>query len=153
VSKRKRELLVDWLVLGGGALLFISLFLPWSDQFSAPFLAQFGRSALLSGVPHDPTAWQVYSIVDVLLALLAGALVAAALWGGRVARWCTLAGAAVALAFTLQAVATPPTDGAIVFNGGAHYVSTGATAGAGETVAIIALVAAMLGLLVSVTLD
>jgi hypothetical protein len=139
-------------MVGGAIALFGSLFLTWSHQFSPGFLAAFGQSVLLNGAPPDPTAWQVYSAVDVLLALLAAALVAVALFGNRAARWCALVAAAVALAFTLHALAAPPTDGANIFNrslGAPQYASTGATAGVGETVAIVGLVAAIGGLVVA----
>ena len=72
-------------MIGAGAL-FVSLFLTWSHQFSPGFLAQYGSSDQLIGVPHDPTAWQVYSAADVVLTLLAAALVAVALAGSRAAR-------------------------------------------------------------------
>ncbi len=49
--------------------LFGSLFLTWSHQFSAGVPgANGGHRPQLNGVPHDPTAWQVYSVADVLLA-------------------------------------------------------------------------------------
>jgi hypothetical protein len=151
VSKPSRQLLADWLIVGGAVVLFISLFLTWSHQFSSRFLAEFGQSVLLNGVPHDPTAWQVYSVVDVLLSLLAAALVAVVLLGGRSrpARVSALVASAIALAFTLHALAVPPTDGANIFNPSLSvpgYVSPGATAGIGITVAIIGLLAAMVGL-------
>jgi carbon starvation protein CstA len=157
VSKPDRKRLAGWLIVGGAVVLFCSLFLTWSHQFSSGFLAQFGQSVLLAGVPHDPTAWQVYSVVDVLLAALAVALVAVALFGhGRTVRWSALVAAAVALAFTLHALAVPPTNGADIFDrslSAPNYASPGATAGLGETVAIIGLVAAIIGLAVALTAD
>ncbi len=143
------------MIIGAG-LLLVSLFLTWSHQFSAPFLAEFGQSSLLSSVPRDPNAWQVYSAADVLLALLAAAVILVALIGGRGVRLLVLAGAGVALVFTLHALSHAPTSGANIFNPSASvpsYVSTGATAGAGETVALIALALAIFGLLVSFTAD
>ncbi len=83
MNNDRRELIADWLIILGAVGLFGSLFLTWSHQFSATFLAQWGSSDQLRGVPHDPTAWQVYSSADVLLALLSVALVGAALKGGR----------------------------------------------------------------------
>ena len=38
-------------VLIGAGLLAVSLFLPWSHQFSAGFLARFGASPALRAVP------------------------------------------------------------------------------------------------------
>ena len=69
------------MVIVGSVGLAASLFLAWSHQFSRAFLAEWGSSAQLQGIPHDPTAWQVYSTADVVLAVLAAALVA-----GRAAR-------------------------------------------------------------------
>ena len=54
-------------------------------------------------MPHDPDAWQVYSVADVLLALLAAGLLAVALWGGRARRRALAIALAVALAFTVRA--------------------------------------------------
>jgi hypothetical protein len=156
VSKENREVLADWLIVVGAVALFGSLFLTWSHQLSGQFLNTFGSSELLDGVPHDPTAWQVYSTVDVLLALLTAALIAAALFGSRAVRLAVLIGAAIALAFTLHALGTPPTEGTNIFNPSLsvpNYVSPGATAGAGETIAIIGLVLAIAGLAVSFTAD
>lgn len=155
-SNEHREVVADWLMVVGAAGLFGSLFLAWSHQFSAPFLAQFGTSVLLDGVPHNPTAWQVYSAVDVVLALLALVLVGIALRGSRATRLCALVGVAVAAAFVLHAVAVPPTNGADIFNPALsvpQYVSPGATAAAGETVALAGLGVALVGLLLSFTAD
>jgi hypothetical protein len=156
VSKENRERLSGWLVVVGAVVLFGSLFLTWSHQFSPGFLSTFGSSELLDGVPHDPTAWQVYATADIVLALLAVALVATALFGPR--SWCFVAAAAalIALAFTLHALAVPPTNGANIFNPSLSvpdYISPGATAGAGETVAIAGLALALAGLSLSFTTD
>ena len=155
-SRENRESISDWLIVLGALGLFGSLFMTWSHQFSAPFLAEFGSSALLSGVPRDPTAWQVYSIADVLLALLSLGLFLAALAGSRAARMLALAAAGLALAFTVHAAAAAPTNGANIFREALsppRYASPGATAGPGETVATVALVLAIAGLLVSFTAD
>jgi hypothetical protein len=156
LSSKNREVLSDWMIVLGAVALFGSLFLTWSHQFSGAFLAEFGTSVLLNGVPHDPTAWQVYSAADVLLALLAGGMVAVALAGFRTARIVALVAAAIALAFTLHALAAPPTNGANIFNPALsvpQYASPGSTAGVGETVAIIGLLLAIAGLGVSFTAD
>ena len=95
MRRGQREVVADWLVIVGAIVVLASLFLTWSHQFSRAFLAELGSSAQLQGVPHDPTAWQVYSTADVLLALLAVALVLVALRGGpRVRFVALLAGAA-----------------------------------------------------------
>lgn len=156
MTKEVREALSDWLMVIGAVVLFGSLFLTWSHQFSAAFLAQFGTSDLLRGVPHDPTAWQVYSIADVLLAVLAGGLLLAAMFGTRPARLAVLAAAGIGFGFTLHALSNPPTNGASIFNPSLsvpNYMAPGTTAGAGETVAIVALVVAIAGLLLSFTAD
>ncbi len=156
LTLENREVIADWLVVIGGVGLFISLFLTWSHQFSPRFLLEFGTSDLLRGVAHDPTAWQVYSVADVVLALLAAGLVAAAMIGTRPIRMTATLAAAVALGFTLHAVSAPPTNGANIFNPAfsvPHYASPGATAGVGDTVAIIALVVALCGLALSFTAD
>ncbi len=156
MSKQNREVLADWLTVIGGVLLLGSLFLVWSHQFSAPFLAQFGSSDLLRGVPRDPTAWQVYSSMDVVLAIVAVGLVATAMFGSRRERFVAAAAALVALIFTFNALSNPPTTGANIFNpafGVPDYASPGASAGVGETVAILALLMALAGLALSFTAD
>jgi hypothetical protein len=152
VRKENRELVGDWLIVLGAVGLLASLFLTWSHQFSRPFLAEFGTSELLQGVPHDPTGWQVFSAADVMLALLAGGLVLVALVGDRLWRLVALVAAGVGLAFTLHALSEPPTNGANIFNPALSvptYFPNSATAGVGETVALAALGVAIVGLLVS----
>ena len=68
MSRDHRESLSDWLMLIGGPLLAVSEFMVWSHQFSAGFLVRYGTGPGLAGIPRDPNAWQVYSVVDVLLA-------------------------------------------------------------------------------------
>lgn len=135
-------------MLVGGVLLFISLFLTWSHQLTPEIRRAAAGSAILSGVPADPTAWQVYSIVDVLLALLAVAVVVLALAGPARARPIVLGLVLVALAFTAHALSAPPTNGVLLVNPAApgRYVPRDATAGAGEAVAIVALALASAGL-------
>lgn len=154
MSKVRREAIADWLMMLGGPLLFLSLFLSWSHQFSPAFLAQYGNSPGLSGVPHDPTAWQVYSIVDVLIALLAAGLVAVALRGSRPARVAVLLGLLVAFAFTLHALGTPPTNGANLYDPAIHaYTPDHPTSGAGEVVALIGAGLGLAGVAFSFTAD
>jgi hypothetical protein len=147
--------IADWMIVGGALLLVISLFLHWSHQFSRAFEIRVG-AAQLAGIPRDPTAWQVYSIADVLLAVLAAALVIAALIAGRRARLAALAAAGLGLAFTLHALNVAPTNGANVSDpaaGAGRYFASTATAGAGEVVAIVALGIAIAGLALSFTAD
>lgn len=156
VSKETREAVADWLIVVGAVVLFGSLFLTWSHQFSRPFLLTFGSSDLLRGVPHDPSAWQVYSAADVVLALLAIALVVVAMLGTRSIRMAATAAGAAALGFVLHALSSPPTNGANIFHAAysvPQYASPGATAGTGETVAILGLVLALAGLALSFTAD
>jgi hypothetical protein len=156
VSKGKRETVADWLMVLGAAALFVSLFLPWSHQFSKAFLARWGTSAALQGVPHDPTAWQVYSAADVLLALLAAGLGAVALRGGRSARVVMVLAVAVAAAFTLHAMSVAPTKGADIFDPSAAVPSpfpNSPTSGIGERIAIAGLGLGVVGLLLSFTAD
>jgi hypothetical protein len=154
VSKRLRETVADWLMTAAGLLLLISLFLTWSHQFSATFLARYGPA--LQGVPRNPDAWQVYSTVDVLLAVLAAGLLAVAFWGGRAARLALALALVVAIVFTIHALSVPPTNGAVVFNPFAHpprFVANGATSGAGEVVALIALLLGGAGVGLSYSVD
>jgi hypothetical protein len=156
MSNDRRELIADWLIILGAVGLFGSLFLTWSHQFSAAFLAQWGSSDQLRGAPHDPTAWQVYSSADVLLALLSAALVGVALKGGRRVRAAAGAAVAIALAFSVHALATPPTNGANIFDPSLstpNYVPNAPMAGGGVTVAIAAIGVSLLGLLLSFTAD
>lgn len=156
MSKALRETVADWLMTLAAPLLFLSLFLAWSHQFSRSFLSRYAGSAVLAGVPRDPDAWQVYSIVDVLLALLAAWLLVVALWGGRARRLALALGLAVALAFTIHALAVPPTNGAVVFDAAAHppgYVATGASSGIGEILALLALVLGAAGVGLSYSVD
>ena len=156
MSKQNREVLADWMIVVGGLMLFASLFLTWSHQFSRPFLTEFGTTDLLHGVPHDPTAWQVYSSMDVVLALVAVGLVSISMLGARRDRIVAAGASAVALIFTFNALSNPPTSGANIFNPAysvPHYASPGATAGAGETLAILALLIALGGLALSFSAD
>jgi hypothetical protein len=133
VRRDLREVIADWLILLGAVALAVSLFLPWSHQHVA------------GGTASDPTAWQVYSIVDGCLAVLAAGLALVAMIGGRVRRLVLVIASGVALAFTIHAHTRPPTNGAVLE---AH-----ASPGAGETVAIVGLGAAVAGLALSFTTD
>jgi hypothetical protein len=156
VSKSTRESVADWLMVLGAAALFGSLFLAWSHQFSAAFLTQFAASDALRGVPRNPTAWQLYSVADGLLALLAAGVLAVALRGRRSGRLVVLLGLAIALAFTVDALSDPPTHGANLFDpsvSAPNYAPNAPTAGFGETVAIAGLGLAIAGLGLSFTVE
>jgi hypothetical protein len=154
VNREQREVLADWLIVFGAVGLFVSLFLTWSHQFSRAFLAEWGSSAQLQGVPHNPTAWQVFSAADVVLALLALLLIVVALIGTRPARLVALVAAAIGLVFTIHALSVPPTNGANIFNPATNsYVPNSPAAGVGEVVALAALGVAIVGLVASFTAD
>lgn len=151
------QILAGWLTLLGAVGLFLSLFLTWSHQLPRSVLAVAGSSPALRGVPRDPTAWQVYSIADVLLALLALALLVVALAGrSRGARLGVLLAGAVGIAFVVHALSVPPTNGVLVLDPVAsspRYVSSAATSGAGEVVALLSLALAGAGLVLSLATD
>lgn len=151
-----RETVADWLMTVAALLLLGSLFLTWSHQFSHAFLARYGGSSILQGVPHDPNAWQVYSAADVLLALVAAGLMGLALWGGRARRLTMAIALTVAVLFTIHALSVPPTNGAVVFDPTAHppaYVASAPASGAGETVALLALALGAAGVGLSYSVD
>jgi hypothetical protein len=150
VRSELREVIADWLLLLGAFAVLVSLFLPWSHQFSRAFLSQWGPSGELRGIPRDPTAWQVYSLVDVGFAALVAVLLWVALLGGRLRRVAALVAAGVALAFAVHALAFPPTTGAFL---PASPVANAPQAGSGETLAIVGLSVAIAALMISFTAD
>ena len=156
MSKGKRETVSDWLMTLSAPLLLGSLFLTWSHQFSPAFLARWGTTSVLQGIPHDPNAWQVYSAADVLLVLVAGGLLAVALWGGRIRRLILVLALMIALAFTVHALGTPPTDGAVVFEPSLNppaYAPNAPRSGVGEDMALLALLLGIGGVALSFTVD
>jgi hypothetical protein len=155
MSREVREVVADWMIVVSSIALFVSLFLVWSHQFSHAFVLRVGAEQL-QGIPRNPSAWQVYSIADVLLALVAAALFVAALVGGHKARTAVLVVAVVALVFVIHALAAAPTSGANVADpsaGPGHYFPSSATSGAGELVAVFALGVSIAGLALSFTAD
>ena len=141
-----------WLQRAGALGLFVSLFLTWSHQYSSSLATSPGLAGAFTGVPRDATAWQVYSVADVLYVLLALGLLATVAVGFGRARWPAAVACLAALAFTLHAVSVPPTKGADVLlptTSPPQYASALAGAGVGETVAIAALGVALGGLLLS----
>jgi hypothetical protein len=157
VSKGVRETISDWLMAIAGPLLLGSLFLTWSHQLSAGLRTQYGATAALQGLPADPNAWQVYSGADVLLALVAGGLIAVALWGGRGRRRVALTPAlVVALVFVIHALSVPPTNGALLFDPTLTppaYSANPVSSGVGEVLALIALALGTAGAGLAFTVD
>jgi hypothetical protein len=140
------------MMVGGAIMLFASLFMTWSHQFSASLLARYGSSPVLRGVLHDPNAWQVYSIIDALLAILAAAIALVARFGSRSARLALAGFVLVALAFVVHALKVPPTDGANIFDPFARppgYVPNSAQSGSGEVLAALGLGLALCGISLS----
>jgi hypothetical protein len=156
VPQDVRSLFADWLVLLSGLVLFVSLFLTWS-HLSPAYVALANRLQTLEGVPRDPTAWQVYSAADVLLAALAAALVGVALTGARKARIATLVACVLALGFTIHAAGVAPTNGAAnAFRPSADvpsFVAPSPASGVGEVMAIVAVIGAIGGLSVSLATE
>jgi hypothetical protein len=152
VSNVQRELLSDWLMMAAAPLLFIALFLPWSHQISPGLAAGYAHSSALAGIPRDPTAWQVYSIVDLLLALLVPGLVLIALFGLGHGRIALLLALVVALVFTIHAMSVPPTNG-VYLPGLPGIASNRPRSGAGEVLALVALLLGMAGTILSFTVD
>jgi hypothetical protein len=170
MSREAREVVADWLMVIGAVLLAVSLFLPWSHQFSPGYATAFAASGALVGIPASPTAWQVYSAADVLLALLALSIFLLALLGPRRPRIIAAGLIVLALAFVIHALSAPPTNGAGL---AAPPASAGAgpgtaapapvaapagvldhpSSGAGEVLALIALVVCGGGLALSLTAD
>jgi hypothetical protein len=151
-----RETISDWLMAIAGPLLLGSLFLTWSHQLSAALRAQYGASAALHGVPVDPNAWQVYSAADVLLALVAAGLIVVALLGGRRRRLVLALGLAVALVFVIHALSVPPTNGTTLFDPTLTppgYTGNPVSSGAGEVVALVALVLGAVGVALGFTAE
>jgi hypothetical protein len=151
-----RETISDWLMAIAGPLLLGSLFLTWSHQLSAPLRARYGATAALAGVPADPTAWQVYSAADVLLALVAVGLFLVALLGGRGRRIVLALALAVALAFVIHALSVPPTNGTLLFDptiSPPGYSPNAVSSGVGEVLALVALVLGAVGVALGFTAD
>ncbi len=156
MSKGLRETISDWLMAISGPLLLGSLFLTWSHQLSPGLRTQYGATAALAGVPAHPTAWQVYSGADVLLALVAGGLMAVALWGGRARRIALALALVVAVAFVVHALSVPPTNGALVFDPTLTppgYSANPVSSGGGEVLALVALGLGSLGVALAFTVD
>jgi hypothetical protein len=147
-----RRLRVSGLVTAlGAAILLGSLFLTWSHQIT-PAEHDIFHGAVMFGVPANPTAWQVYAIAGDVLAVAAIGIGAAGLWGQRRTRVLALGVVALGLAFVVHAAGTAPTNGLLLASGAggsARYVTDPATAGPGETVALVGLLLSGAGLLLA----
>jgi hypothetical protein len=154
VSRELRETIADWLMLIGAVVLLVSLFLTWSHQLPPAFRRAWPAPAL-AGVAPNPTAWQVYSIADVCLALTSAGLVLVAFVGTRRARVIALAPVVLALVFVLHAAAHPPTNGLDLHTPppGGVAVADRPASGFGETLATAGLAVALAGLALSFTAD
>jgi hypothetical protein len=98
----------------------------------------------------------VYSGADVLLALVAGGLMAVALWGGRARRIALALALIVALVFVIHAMGVPPTNGALLFDPtlpGPGYSANPVSSGTGEVLALIALGLGSAGVALTFTVD
>jgi hypothetical protein len=149
VRARSASAWVARLTLLGAGLLLLSLFLTWSHQLTRTELARFSGAALY-GVASHPDAFQVYASADIVLVCLALGIAAAGLWGQRPVRAVGAAAAGLGLAFVIRAAVSAPTNGLLLAQGGgahARYVADPATAGIGETVAIVGLACGAAGLL------
>lgn len=136
------------LALTGAAGLLASLFLTWSHPLG-PVARAVVPAAVRAGISASPDAFAVYATAGVLLAVLAVVIAAAGLWGQRPLRAGLLLADLAALAFVVHAAATPPTNGLVLAtpgSGGRRYFADPATAGAGETLALVALALAAIGL-------
>ncbi|MGI8430218.1 MAG: hypothetical protein ACR2OB_13175 [Solirubrobacteraceae bacterium] len=156
MSRAQRKVLASWLSASGAIVLLVSLFLPWTHQLSTHLLGIAGAAAALRGVPSDPTAWQVYSSVDALLALIAAGVFVVALVGPRPSRIVAVLATALALAFVVHAAVVPPTNGLEnVFPAllSESNLRRAVSPGPGVILAIIALVVATVGLELSLTAD
>ena len=137
------------LTLLGAGLLVASLFLTWSHQLTRAELTRFSGAALY-GVASHPDAFQVYASADIVLVCLALGIAAAGLWGQRPIRAIAVAAGGLGLAFVIRAAISAPTNGVLLAQGSgehARYVADPATAGVGETVAIVGLACGLAGLL------
>ena len=62
----------DWLAGAAGVFLLVTLFLPWyTVHLTTPARGREGFTLFIAGIRPNPTAWQAFSVIDVLLALLA----------------------------------------------------------------------------------
>ena len=141
-------------VASAGALLFFSLFLPWSGHGRGNFLVLFGAQRRLGGFFENlqQDAWQVYSVADVALAAVAVCLILVAVVDTARAAIVGAVVTALALVFRVVELFAPPAVAlpASVPPGMARFAARfGFTSGAihaGEIVAAVSLVVALSGL-------
>ena len=91
-----------------------------------------------------------------LLALVAGGLMALALWGGRARRIALALALIVALVFVIHALSVPPTNGVTIFDPTLTppgYAANPVSSGGGEVLALIALGLGSVGVALAFTVD
>jgi hypothetical protein len=151
VTGRRESLPGAVLSIVGASVLAASLFLVWSHQLPPAETHAF-HGGVLFGVAANPTAWQVYAIAAEVLAVLAIAVAAAGLWGQRPVRAAALGAVGLGLAFVIHASSAAPTNGLLLSSGtgsAVHYLTDPASTGPGETVALVGLSVAAIGLALS----
>jgi hypothetical protein len=145
-----------WVAAIAGVVLCGSLFLPWSRSAHANTVVLFGAGNRIGGFfdGGSKDASEVYSVADVCLAAVAVGIFAAAVIKRADIRPLILITMLPTLIFTVGQIFSLPAPS--VFVGiprttGAHGLYNGfaVTAGIGETVGVVALAAAGLGLAVS----
>jgi hypothetical protein len=135
--------------------LLVSLFLTWSNgPGRSNFAILFGALDRLSGEfgGSARSAWEAYSVADLALAALAIFVIAAVISKQRWLRLAALIAAAAGLVFTIDQLLNPPRVALpkeIVVPTNIPHDWFASASGAGETVAIGALIASLLGLAAS----
>ena len=148
----------------GGVVLVVSLFLTWGSTAGDSFLTLSGatnrRGAFFAGM--SKSAWEVYSVADIALVVLAVGVIVAVRLDRRRLLLVALLAAVAGLGFAIDQIGNPPLVASPLPVGiplrptpanlpHLFGSSAGAGAGAGETVAVIAVVAMVIGLTAALT--
>jgi hypothetical protein len=142
----------------GAVGLLVSLPLAWSSVPEAGWWSYPPLSAIAYGPgPRSVTrsAWQLHTLGDVGLCLLVVILAVCALRAGRIGLWLAIAGCLAGLGFTVARIVSPPgaQTGLLAGNPSPALRRLNAeihgTWGAGEIVALVALVLAIAGLVLA----
>jgi hypothetical protein len=142
----------------GAAGLLVSLSLAWASApeagwWSYPPLNGIGLGA--EPVRVTRSAWQLHTLDDIGLCVLVVVLAVCALRAGRAGLWVAIAGCLAGLGFTIARMISPPRaqTGLLVGSDSPALRRLGAeihgTWGAGEIVALVALVLSIAGLVVA----
>jgi hypothetical protein len=142
------------------AALFISSFLTWGAAGQSNFLVVFGAVNRRGGFFADTSksAWDAYPVAAAALALLAVVIIVATRLDRVRLLLLALIGSLAGLGFAIDQIAHPPADASVLPLGFIrpprakfvpHVFAT--TAGTGETLAAVALVAVVIGLTVALT--